>query len=280
MSDGDAKEVDFSIITPSYNYKRYIRDCVESVLGQEGVTYEHIVYDACSNDGTLDVLYEYEHIDLTVEPDKGMSDAINKGFKRARGKWVMWLNTDDRLKPGALAAVKHFAEKNTKADVIYGCWDFVNETGNFVRRVGVFPLRRFTLAHGHCYIGSTATFLRRETTIDLGILLNARFQYVMDSEYYLRLVDQGKNFVYFPRVLADFRMHGGNLSFRHMHKKNIDGRLDRELQLAEGAAIRRCYGITIFNNQYMDAAMDGILYWFFRLLKQPVKFFNRPQNKE
>ena len=98
-------EPDFSIITPSYNYARYVRECIESVKNQEGATFEHIIQDAGSTDGTLDILHSYPHLKLHVEKDSGMSEGINRGFRKARGKWVMWLNTDDRLLPGALAAV-------------------------------------------------------------------------------------------------------------------------------------------------------------------------------
>ena len=121
---------DFSIITPSYNYAKYVREMLDSVAGQEGVTFEHIVYDAGSTDGTLDVLREYDHVSLFVEPDEGMSDAINKGFQKAKGEWVMWLNTDDMLHPGALKEVLRFARENEDADVIFGGWHFVDEAGN------------------------------------------------------------------------------------------------------------------------------------------------------
>ena len=92
-------EPDFSIITPSYNYARYVKECIESVKNQEGVTFEHIIQDAGSTDGTLDILHSYPHLKLHVEKDSGMSEGINRGFRKARGKWVMWLNTDDRLLP-------------------------------------------------------------------------------------------------------------------------------------------------------------------------------------
>ena len=125
---------DFSIITPSYNYAKYVREMLDSVAGQEGVTFEHIVYDAGSTDGTLDVLREYDHVSLFVEPDEGMSDAINKGFKKAKGEWVMWLNTDDMLHPGALKEVLRYARQNEDADVIFGGWHFVDEAGNLTKK--------------------------------------------------------------------------------------------------------------------------------------------------
>ena len=76
----------------------------------------------------------FPHVTWMQEPDEGMSDAINKGFDRAKGEWVMWLNADDRLKPGALAAMLPLLEKSA-ADVVYGDWDFVDEDGAFLRHV-------------------------------------------------------------------------------------------------------------------------------------------------
>ena len=113
--------MDFTIVTASYNYARFIGECLQSVASQEGVTFEHLVMDAGSKDDTAEVVGRFPHAQFFQEPDKGMTDGINKGFRRAQGRWVMWLNADDRLKPGALKAVKEFAENNPQADVIYGC---------------------------------------------------------------------------------------------------------------------------------------------------------------
>ena len=126
-------EPDFSIVTPSYNYARYVRECIESVKNQEGATFEHIIQDAGSTDGTLDILNSYPHLKLHVEKDSGMSEGINRGFRKARGKWVMWLNTDDRLLPGALAAVKAFADSRPDADIVHGAWNFIGPDGALQR---------------------------------------------------------------------------------------------------------------------------------------------------
>jgi glycosyltransferase involved in cell wall biosynthesis len=268
---------DFSIVTASYNYSEYIREMLDSVVTQEGVTYEHIIFDAGSTDGTLDVIREYEHVDLTVESDTGMTDAINKGFKKAKGKWVMWLNTDDRLKLGALAAVKQFIESKPEADLIYGAWDFIDGSGNYQRTMPVFPFQKLMLAHLGCYIGSTSTFIRRETVLDEGLFLNDRFECVMDGEYYNRLAAEGKTFVSFPKVLADFRMHGENISQKHFGKNNIDDVLSLQLHYAESRSIRRCYGITLFKSDHLNGAVDCLLFYAFRLLKLPLKLLNRPE---
>ncbi|MEO1858124.1 MAG: glycosyltransferase family 2 protein [Rubritalea sp.] len=269
-------EPDFTIVTASYNYVGFIREMLDSVISQEGVTFEHIIYDAGSTDGTLDVIREYDHIQLTVEQDKGMSDAINKGFKAAKGKWVMWLNTDDRLKLGALAAVKAFAEKQPEADVIYGAWDFIDGEGNFQRTMEVFPFQKLMLAQYGCYIGSTSAFYRRETVLDEGHILNDRFKCVMDGEYYNRLASLGKKFVHMPVVLADFRMHGENLSQKNLNKTDIDGMLNKQLQYAESIAIRRVYGITLSKDFFLNGVVDFFLYNMFRFLKWPLKRLNKP----
>lgn len=188
-------EPDFSIVTPSFNYTTYVRECIESVLGQEGATFEHIIQDAGSTDGTLDILREYPHLKLHVEKDSGMSEGINRGFLKATGKWVMWLNTDDRLLPGALAAIKAFADSRPDANVVYGAWNFIGPDGGVQRSMKDLPYSLSMHIWYGTYLASTALFLRRSTTIDEGILLDERFHYDMDGEYYAQLGRTGKKWV-------------------------------------------------------------------------------------
>ena len=96
--------MDFTIVTASLNYGRFIGDCLASVAAQEGVNCEHLVMDAGSTDDTAAVVSHFPHATFFQEPDAGMSDGINKGFRRAKGDRVMWLNADDRLKPGERCA--------------------------------------------------------------------------------------------------------------------------------------------------------------------------------
>ena len=259
--------MDFTIVTASYNYGRYIGECLQSVATQEGVTCEHLVMDAGSGDNTTEVVAGFAHARFFQEPDKGMSDAINKGFLKATGAWVLWLNADDRLKPGALRAVKDFAEAHPDADVIYGGWDFMDAGGGFLRRMTVFPFRRGMLANFGCYLASTSTFFRRATTMGQGHLLNIRFHTVMDGEYFCRLAAAGKRFHYLPQVLADFRLHEDSISQRHLGKHDIDSMLAHQQQLAESHAIRRVYGVRLFRDEMLNGVVEGILYHAYRLQK-------------
>ena len=272
--------MDFTIVTPSYNYGHYIGECLESVEFQEGVTFEHLVMDAGSKDDTSEVVARYPHAQFFQEPDKGMSDGINKGFERAQGKWIMWLNADDRLKPGALAAAKGFFETHPEADLVYGAWDFIDQSGSYMRTMSLFPFSRRMLIYLGCYIGSTATFLRRSTTIDEGYMLNIKFRYVMDGEYYARLGANGKKFVYFPKVLADFRIHGENLSFKNHGAEDANQCLTLQHQYSEARAIRRAYGATWFRDENWNSVIDTFLQLSYRSLKPILKMLNRHRLKK
>ncbi|MGJ8696848.1 MAG: glycosyltransferase family 2 protein [Verrucomicrobiaceae bacterium] len=265
MSTGG--ELDFSIVTPSYNYGHYIGECLESVACQEGVTLEHLVMDAGSTDDTAEVVKGFEHALFYQEPDKGMSDGINKGFRRAKGKWVMWLNSDDRLKPGVLAKVKRFVESREKADVVYGGWDFIDADGVVGRRMTVFPFDLRMMIYTGCYVGSTACFFRRETVLDEGYLLNEHFGYCMDTEYYVRLGAEGKRFEYYPEVIADFRLHEESISQREIGARGIDGLLRRERQHAEHRAVVKLYGSPVFDDALLDGLSFGIQHHFYRMIR-------------
>lgn len=257
---------DFSIVTPSYNYADYVRECIESVLTQEGVTFEHIVQDAGSTDGTLEILKSYPHLKLYVEPDSGMSEGINRGFRKARGQWVMWLNTDDRLLPGALAAIKAFADSRPDADIVYGAWNFIEADGSLQRPMKALPYSLNMHIWYGTYLASTALFLRKSTTIDEGFLLDERFHYDMDGEYYARLGRAGKKFAHYNKLLADFRWHGDNLSAPNQDLRDMDAELKRQKQHREDAAIKRIYGHSFATHSYNNL-MDGLLREVYRLKK-------------
>lgn len=269
--------MDFSIITPNLNYGRFLGECLESVAGQIEsssnledlrarrphsleVTLEHFVIDGGSTDESAAVAARYPHIKWLQEPDQGMSDAINKGFEQAQGDWVIWLNADDRLKPGALAEMLELLKKS-EADVVYGDWNFVNEAGHFLRRVKTPKWCPFVHVHHQCYVASTAAFYRRTSVIEEGYRLRKDFRYVMDGEFYARLSVAGKDFAHVPVVVADFRLHGENLSLRHSGRtREMDKILAAERQHVESRAIRRAYGITLTVDPYLNGLVDGI-FW-------------------
>lgn len=201
----------FSVVTPSFNQGRYIADCIASVQAQTGVETEHIVVDACSTDETLAVLRGHPHLQWTSEPDRGQTDAINKGFRRATGDWLMWLNADDYLLPGALEKVRAFIQSRGESGVVYGESVFVDEGGAVLRRKREHPFDLGVLLFYGCYIPSTACFYHR-SIIDGGCQLDESLKVCMDFEFYLRLAREGVRFGYLPEPLACFRWHESNAS--------------------------------------------------------------------
>ena len=267
--------MDFTIITANLNHGRFLAECLESVAAQTGVSVEHLVLDGGSTDDSAAITSRFPHATWSQEPDKGMSDAINKGFNRARGEWVIWLNADDRLRPGALAAIKQ-AARQTTADIIYGDYDFIDEAGAFLRSVKVPGWSPFVNVHHHCYIGSTACFFRRETVLQAGHRLREDFHCVMDGEFYARLHVKGMNFQHLPVKVADFRLHGNNISQRYLGKtRDMDVILKAERQHVESRAIRRAYGLTLFDDPYLNGLTDGILWIVARAWKGVLRVSSR-----
>lgn len=262
---------DFTVITPSLNYGRFLGDCLASVASQEGVTLEHLVMDGGSTDDSAAVAAGFPHATWIQEADSGMSQAINRGFDRARGGWVMWLNADDRLKPGALAGLLEVLRSSSE-DVVYGDFDFIAENGTPLRTVRLPGWSRFVHVHHHCYIGSTAALYRKASVIDAGFRLREDFRFVMDGEFYARLDRAGKAFRHVPGSLAEFRLHGANASMRHLGRGgDMESVLKAERQHVESRAIRRVYGVTLFDDPYLNGLVDGILWIVAKGWKQVLK---------
>ena len=263
--------MDFTIITLSLNYGRYLGDCLASVAGQPDVVLEHLVLDGGSTDDSAVVAAGFPQVVWAQEPDRGMSDAINKGFARAKGEWVMWLNADDWLKPGALAAMLSYLRRS-QADVVYGDWEFADESGKFLRKVNAPRWSWFVNVHHHCYVGSTAAFYRRASVIEAGFRLREDFHCVMDGEFYARLDQAGKRFERVPVTVAEFRLHGANASQRHLGKsRDMATVLAAERQHVESRAIRRVYGITLFEDPYLNGLVDGLLWLAARAWKMVLR---------
>jgi glycosyltransferase involved in cell wall biosynthesis len=199
------------VLTPSYNYARFLGDALTSVERQS-LPVRHIVMDGNSDDGSPDLLAAREHPGLwwTSEPDTGQSDALNKALDHAESPWIGWLNADEFYGPRTLHAVERALSDRDDVDVLFGDCVFVDENGLLLR---LLPAHRFSAAvlrdYG-CFIPSCTTFIRRE------FLERHRwstdFRHAMDWHLWLRMAADGGRFRYDPTVMAFFRVHGAQVT--------------------------------------------------------------------
>ena len=132
-----------SIVTPSYNQGKFLRETIESVLNQDYPNLEYFIVDGGSTDNSVDIIREYEdRIDWWVsEKDKGQSDAINKGFKRASGELLCWVNSDDVLLSDCLSKVAYRYINNGKPELIHTNFLYMDQNGIITRMIRI-PIDR------------------------------------------------------------------------------------------------------------------------------------------
>ena len=184
----------FSVITVSYQHVDYIRQTIESVLNQRYPNFEHIVIDGGSTDGTLDILKAYPHLKWTSEPDRGQSHALNKGFARATGDIIAWINSDDWYPPGVFKDVALALEDYP---IVMGACEVCDKYG--VRQEVVHNIKRswFDIVKHWVFNSSPAQpsiFFRRELLEQVkypdGRYIDEDLEFCMDFDLWLRIAEK------------------------------------------------------------------------------------------
>ena len=196
-----------SLLTPTYNQAEFLPQTLESIRRQQDPNFEHIVIDAMSSDATPQMLGSWAAetgARVVREPDTGQSNAINKGARLADGEIIGWLNSDDILCHGALAAIRDGFLNNPGAVVVYGLGSRMNRAGEFVRTV---PYREFSRSDLRTAfrVVQPAMFFRRDVFLKIGGLDEA-LRYAMDWELLIRLADEG-HVVSLPTEIARIRYY-------------------------------------------------------------------------
>jgi glycosyltransferase involved in cell wall biosynthesis len=204
--------VRFSIVTPSFRGSRWLRLCIASVADQ-GVEHEHIVQDAGSDDGTLDWLLADARVQVFVEQDGGMYDAVNRGLRRASGDVLAYLNCDEQYLPGALARVADYFRDHPEIDVVFADAVVVDPAGRFLcQRQSSRPLRYHSMVSGNLSILTCGTFFRRSLLDQHGLFFHPGFRVLGDVEWVLRLLDHRIRTGVLREYTSAFTNTGANLS--------------------------------------------------------------------
>ncbi|WP_338868973.1 glycosyltransferase family 2 protein [Spirosoma sp. SC4-14] len=177
----------FSIVTVSYNQGEFIRDNIESVLAQNYNNFEHIIIDGGSTDNTIEILREYPHLNWISERDRGQSDGLNKGFKRATGDVIAWINSDDMLSPNSLHTINDFFLENPDKSVLVGNQVFIDRNGAYIKTIKAKPFSYDWLLNGvKSAVMQNSTFFRREIFSKTGYL-DEDLHYTMDRDLFIRI---------------------------------------------------------------------------------------------
>jgi glycosyltransferase involved in cell wall biosynthesis len=227
-SHGRSPKPLISIVTPSFNQASYIYEALQSTQIQNYAMYEHLVIDGMSTDGTVELLQrlsgvpECDKISWISEKDKGQSEALNKGFRRAKGDIIGWLNSDDRYLPGCFDHVIQAFEQNPDADIIYGDYRIIDQSGTVIRTKHEIEFSKFILFyHRVLYIPTTATFFRSRVFKDEN-WLEEQLQYAMDLDLFIRLAIKGYRFLHISKVLADFRLQPNSKTCSSPEKQQLE----------------------------------------------------------
>lgn len=196
-----------SIITPSYNQAPFIEETIQSVLSQDYPNLEYIIIDGGSMDGARQIIERYAHhlASWVSERDAGQTEAINKGFARARGEILAWINSDDTYLPGAISEAVAYLQAHPQTGMVYGDANLVNEAGQVL---GKFPARQTNyrrLRRGYVHIPQQSSFFRADLWRKVGPL-DPTFYFAMDYDLWVRLARLAP-LDYSPRLWANFRLH-------------------------------------------------------------------------
>ncbi len=199
------------MIVPSYNSGAFLREALTSALDQDPPPYEVLVQDGGSTDDTLDILRSFgERVAWIAAPDEGQSDALNRALARATGDVVIWLNADDVLLRGAIAAASDAFASDPDLAFAYGDFDMIDGAGALIRayRSSLYSWKR-VYARG-CYIFSGSLFVRRQALTDIGGY-DASLLACMDLDLLLRMDAAGPS-RHLGRTIGQFRMHNASKS--------------------------------------------------------------------
>jgi glycosyltransferase involved in cell wall biosynthesis len=211
-----SSEILFTIVTPTLNGQPFLEGNIQS-LKEQGIPpdqIEHWVIDGGSTDGTLDILRGQSYSKWISEPDRGLSDAVNKGIQRATGPWILWLNADDRFARGALKTFLSYAEKHPEIRLFCGDELVLRYDGSAERRVRGRKYTFEEMVSRSPSMNQASTFVHRDVYAKVG-LLDVQIKYAMDYEWLVRALREFEC-VYIPETLSIYQRREGSIMDANM----------------------------------------------------------------
>lgn len=248
-----------SIVIANYNYGRFLAEAIESLISQSCQDFEIIICDAASTDNSVDIIKKYAgglppgrerddpsivHLNLQPSPisfwisekDKGQSNAFNKGFSHAHGRFLTWLNADDVMLPGTIEKLKVAVEKHPTCEWFVGGCFWLDPQMQIVNCGRGRPFSEFRYQSGFVNgCGPSTIFSKR--LLDSAGGVDERFHLMMDTDLWLRFAKSGARYRPFCNYAWGLRLHPG--AKMSDHNFTADGKLDLKAQEAKAEADNR-----------------------------------------
>ena len=204
-----------SIVLPTYNGERFIKESIDSILNQTYTNWELIIVNDCSTDNTLDIINDYLSKDSRIklisnEQNKKLPASLNIGFANATGDYYTWTSDDNKYKPTAIEEMVDFLDKNPQTDLVSFNFNFIHEDGTFdVTYTEIVPSRAQYVLAIHCNIGACFMY-RKEIAQKVGEYDTNMFC-AEDYDYWCRIALNG-NISYQDKILYDYRNNSQSLT--------------------------------------------------------------------
>jgi glycosyltransferase involved in cell wall biosynthesis len=197
-----------SIVTPSFNQARFLEANLLSVQAQDYPRVEHIVVDGGSTDGSLEIIKRHASglAWWVSERDDGQTDAINKGFARASGQVLAWLNSDDVYEPAAVGRAARFLLEHPEIGMVYANANYIDEHGHVIGRFPAAQTSYRRLRRGYVHIPQQSTFFRADLWRQVGPL-DPSFYFAMDYDLWTRIAARAPMQYLADETWAGFRIH-------------------------------------------------------------------------
>jgi len=196
-----------SVITPSFNQGHYLEATIRSVLEQDYPNLEYIIVDGASKDNSVEIIRKYQDrlAWWVSEKDKGHADALNKGFARATGEILAWLNSDDTYFPGAVSEAVAFLVDHPEVGMVYADANLTDDAGCTVGKFAAKQTNYRRMLRGSVHIPQATTFFRADLWRQVGPLDLSLF-FSFDYDLWVRF-SKVAELRYLPRLWANFRIH-------------------------------------------------------------------------
>jgi glycosyltransferase involved in cell wall biosynthesis len=216
-----------TIITPVYNGEKFISGCIESVAAQKLAGVEHIIVDGGSSDRTVDIVRDkarvYPYLRWISEPDRGQSDALNKGIDMARAEYIGILNADDFYEPGALRCVAEIMNNLSGPRLIVGACNIltIGDQIQHVNRPSMLKFENLLIDPWKWpFPCNPSAYFYPKTVHGVVGRYNIEEHFGMDFEFILAAV-QAIEPLYVDAVLGNFRLIPGTKTFKNIGSSRL-----------------------------------------------------------